>query len=258
MMKQWLFILFCIGSITLHSVEPRDQDLQCILDKTFLSSDQLLSMLALEAAQASEKSIDSAKAVETFKKQFFEEKAQGKFREVYSIFTNAEMREIRKIHESPAYQKYMQETGKTFPKSLEILRGMFREIVHQDGVAKDMEKLAPSFLEITQANFQEEVNQSSKPLIVDVYSSACPPCRLMEPILEELSQEFEEIRFVKINCDTEAELARKYGVTQLPTFLFIKPGQEEPVGKAVGFTAKETFEEKIAEFLWVKTDKTRS
>jgi thioredoxin 1 len=101
-----------------------------------------------------------------------------------------------------------------------------------------------------QTNYQKEIAESTKPLIVDVYSNACPPCRMMEPIFEALSREYKDsIRFVKINCDTESELAKKYDVKALPTLLFIKPGERHEVMKASGFTPKKDFQAKIEEFL---------
>lgn len=255
--KIWL-LAFCIGASPLccEESQTRNQDIQCILEKTFFhpQMDHFLNMLVLEATSAGEKTLNPSETIERFKERFAEEATQAKFREGYSIFSDAEVREIRKIFENPAYEKYMQCGGEVFQKILPIAKEMFKEIVDENGVAKSAEKLGSNFLEITQANFQKEVKGSSKPLLVDVYSSSCPPCRLMEPILEELSQEFESIRFVKINCDTEIELARKYGVTQLPTFLFIKPGQEEAVARVTGFTPKKALEEKISEYFLVKTD----
>jgi hypothetical protein len=208
----WLLI-FCFGFTALQCEEARDRDLRCILEKTFLSPqmEPVLNMLVLDATSASDKELDPTRAIEQFKEQFSEEAVQAEFREIFSVFSDREIQEIRKIHENPAYEKYMQQSCQIFPKGFEIMKGMFREIIAQNGVAKEMEKLASSFLEITQANFEQEVKDSSKPLVVDVYSSSCPPCKLMEPILQELSYEFgDSVRFVKINCDSEVDLARKY------------------------------------------------
>lgn len=247
-----LLLALCIGTSPLYCEETRSQDLQCILERTFLhpQMDQFLNMLVLEATSAGEKTLDAKEAIGKFKELFAEEATQVKLRDAYTVFSDAEVREIRKIFESPAYEKYMQHGGEAFQKNLTVLREMFKEIVDQNGVVKSMEDLGSDFLEITSANFEKEVKESSKPLVVDFYSTSCPPCRLMEPIFEELSQEFgETVRFVKVNCGAEIELARKYGVTQLPTFLLIKPGQEEAAAKVIGFTPKEAFKGKISEFL---------
>lgn len=117
-------------------------------------------------------------------------------------------------------------------------------------VKQSTQEMIADVLEITQDNFQKEICESTKPIIVDIYSKSCQPCRLMESILKEMSIEYKgEIRFVKINCETEVQLARKYNVTQLPTFLFFRPGEETPALMVKGFTSKKNFQAKINEFL---------
>ena len=128
------------------------------------------------------------------------------------------------------------------------LTGLFA--TNHEEVEQSTKEMISDVLEITQENFQKEICESTKPIIVDIYSNSCQPCRLMESILKEMSIEYKgEIRFVKINCEREIQLARKYNVTQLPTFLFIRPGEETPVLLVKGFTSKKNFQAKIAEFL---------
>jgi thioredoxin 1 len=122
--------------------------------------------------------------------------------------------------------------------------------IDRDVVEESTKKTTLEVLEITQANFQEEILESKKPVVIDIYSNSCQPCRLMESTFKEMSLEYKgEIRFAKINCETEIELARKYNVTQLPTFLFIRPGKETPALQVKGFTSKKNFQAKISEFL---------
>ncbi len=105
-------------------------------------------------------------------------------------------------------------------------------------------------LQITRENADEVLSQSSLPLIVDVNATWCNPCRMMNPIIDELSDEYEgKVQFAKVDFDSQNELAQKYNVTSLPTLLFFKPGKNKPVMKNVGFISKKELEAKIAEFI---------
>jgi thioredoxin len=87
--------------------------------------------------------------------------------------------------------------------------------------------------QISQNEFEAEVIQSDLPVVVDFYADWCAPCRQLGPILDRLSAEFSgQIKFVKINCDDEQELAAAFEVTGLPTLAFIDQGQR--VGQFAG------------------------
>ena len=97
---------------------------------------------------------------------------------------------------------------------------------------------------ITQENFEQEITQSAKPIVLDVYASWCGPCQQMMPILEELEQELsDKYKFAKLNVDEARDISIKYGVTSVPTFVFIK--NNEVVGKETGYMSKEVLKEKI-------------
>lgn len=101
---------------------------------------------------------------------------------------------------------------------------------------------------ITKDNFQKEVAQSSLPVVLDVYATWCGPCLQMAPIFEELEKEHSsKYKFVKLNVDEAREIAISYGVTSIPTFIFIK--NNEVLGKETGYMSKENLLEKITEFL---------
>jgi thioredoxin 1 len=92
-------------------------------------------------------------------------------------------------------------------------------------------------ISITQENFKQEVEQSTKPVVVDVYASWCGPCQQMQPIFAALEKEMgEQYKFVQLNVDEARELSIKFGITSVPTFLFIKNGQV--LSKEVGYRSK--------------------
>jgi len=100
-------------------------------------------------------------------------------------------------------------------------------------------------ISITPENYDSEIKQTSKPIILDIYATWCGPCMQMTPILEELEKELgESYKFAKLNVDEAREISIKdFGVTSVPTFVFIKDGVIK--GKETGYMSKEVFLEKI-------------
>lgn len=103
-------------------------------------------------------------------------------------------------------------------------------------------------ISITSENFENEITHSQLPVILDVYASWCGPCQYMTPIFEELESELsDKYKFAKTNIDEERDIAIKYNVSSIPTFVFIKKGQV--LGKETGYMDKETLKGKIKTFL---------
>ena len=100
----------------------------------------------------------------------------------------------------------------------------------------------------TQDSLEKEIKESTLPLVIDIYASWCGPCQQMLPIFEELSKELNnKAKFLKINIDEARTLAIKYGVTSIPTFIFIK--NKKVIDKATGYLSKEDLKEKIEALL---------
>ena len=99
-------------------------------------------------------------------------------------------------------------------------------------------------LEITDATFDEVVLQSDKPVMVDFWAAWCGPCRMVGPIIDELSNEYDGKAVVgKVDVDANQEFAAKYGVRNIPTVLVFKNG--ELVGRQVGVAPKQTYTEAL-------------
>ncbi len=99
-------------------------------------------------------------------------------------------------------------------------------------------------IHVTDATFEEEVLKSNVPVMVDFWAEWCGPCKMIGPIVDELSTEFEgKAKMVKVDVDNNGDTAAKYGIRNIPTLLFFKNGEQ--VDKQVGVVAKAALAEKI-------------
>jgi len=90
---------------------------------------------------------------------------------------------------------------------------------------------------VDDSNFDEIVLQAKTPVLVDFWAEWCGPCRMVEPVVEELAEEYEgRISFVKLDVDQNPKTASKYGIMSIPTLLLFKNGS--PVSNIVGFRPK--------------------
>ena len=102
----------------------------------------------------------------------------------------------------------------------------------------DKEQEGGNIMNITSQNFEQEVLKSDMPVLVDFWASWCGPCKMMSPVVEEIAKEMEgKAKVCKINVDDEQDLAIRYGIMSIPTFLVFKDGKV--VNSTLGVQDKE-------------------
>ena len=95
-------------------------------------------------------------------------------------------------------------------------------------------------VEITDSNFENEVLESDKPVLVDFWAEWCMPCRALAPTIDELADEYEgKVKVGKLDTDANRDVSVKYGISAIPTIILFKNGEVEK--KFVGMTPKQEF-----------------
>lgn len=100
-------------------------------------------------------------------------------------------------------------------------------------------------IEVTSANFESEVLKSNVTVLADFNAGWCGPCKMLKPMVEELSEEKPGVKFVSINIDDEDELADEYGVSSIPCLVVFKGGEE--VNRSVGLIPKDAIVDLLGE-----------
>ena len=100
-------------------------------------------------------------------------------------------------------------------------------------------------MELTKSNFEKEILSHEGLCIVDFWASWCMPCKMLAPVIDELAEEYLEVKFGKVNVDEQGELAAEYGIVSIPSLLFFRDG--EIVNRSVCYRAKEDIAELISE-----------
>jgi thioredoxin 1 len=99
-------------------------------------------------------------------------------------------------------------------------------------------------LEVNESKFNDEVIKSDKPVLVDFWAPWCGPCRMVAPVVEDISKEYKDkLKVVKVNVDENSGIADKYQVTNIPTLMLFKNG--DVVNTMVGFQPKPALEKAI-------------
>lgn len=94
-----------------------------------------------------------------------------------------------------------------------------------------------SHITITKENFEKEVVNNSKPVLIDFWAGWCGPCKMLSPILDQIASEQDDVIIAKVNVDEQPELSTTFGIMSIPTLIFFNKGAV--VGKEIGLQSKE-------------------
>jgi thioredoxin 1 len=111
--------------------------------------------------------------------------------------------------------------------------------------------MAAGISTVNDQTFATSVLKSPRPVLVDFYADWCGPCRRMGPVVESLSQQHPDIKFVRVNVDDSPATARRYGITSIPTFAVFKNGRV--VGATTGYMPPQDLEATISRALSRRT-----
>lgn len=92
-------------------------------------------------------------------------------------------------------------------------------------------------IEVTAQNFDEEVLNYKGKVLVDFWAEWCGPCMMLGPIIEEVSEEVEDVKFCKVNCDEARDVALQFGIMTIPNLIVFENGEQ--VNQSIGYIEKE-------------------
>lgn len=206
----------------------------------------VLDLAVSQVLIASKPGLNANELKEKYKQLTSTPEMQHRFLSIYgSIFNEKELQQALSLIQDERYIEFRRKLALAndicFQESTKILD----DLVHSGG-RQGPDKTKTPIINV-HANTFDEILDSSKPVIIEAYTSWCGPCKNMAVVIKELNQQFGDLyQFAKLNAEKEKSLAKSLGITAYPTVIFFKEGVE--VGRVKGYINKEAFIAKIEQF----------
>lgn len=260
-------ICFCVqnveGKNLDHQSANREDDLKVIIEQTFLRDNQFdkaavsLSLIR-QGIDPSELTIPVEAIAARIDQEMQSEEIWDELADPYRSFSDEELSELRQIFEKESFLKYSTQSFSILKANMHVMDRVLNKVLEESVELSDVSvrkvhgiqtTIQPEseILKITKDNFHEEVEESEKPVIIDVFASWCRPCQSLAPIFESLHEKYQEhCRFGKVDSDEEEMLLSFLKIKVYPTILFMHKGKI--ISREEGSLSKEKFEKKIKEF----------
>lgn len=225
--------------------EAKKKDILELIRVSTLQPEQVDVMVPALVQQSlmSKKSDGNAQEIIAIAKQralsdAFLEKLAAPFDETFS---HEEIKKLIGFYKSEEMRKFFKTYTKTSAPVYPALNLLIEEVV--SSATKTVPE-SDRVIAATKENYQKEVQECDQPVVLDVYSSFCGPCKTIAPIISELSNELSgKVKFIKLNVDQELAISQELGVCSLPTLLFLKNGKV--IDRHVGVIHKNELDAKI-------------
>ncbi len=245
------------AAASLHFSSKREEDLNFILELHFLKCEILDKIAPHFAAQAlikNNKEMPMSELLDQLRQNVDSIEARKQFMQPFQLFSDEEIHQLRQVFDKEVYIKFINAAFPINKSIFDTLDNLLNAIIQQYGQQPAEDKACQEEtegvknLELTQDNFQKEVEQAILPVIIDAYTTWCGPCRAFAPNFEVMHQKYQDsCKFAKIDGDQQKQLLNHLKVRCFPTILFLYKGKI--LLRQEGFMTAEDFEAKIEEFL---------
>ncbi len=229
----------------------REEDLRAILDQTVLKEDHFQNMAHVIAAKKLETgdAADYESMITKMHRAMKDPETMHDLMDTYHSFNDREIHELRQIFENETFQKYNEESFAILKNDMQIMEKTLEQPIDlhvQSPIVKA--PLNRQIVKLTKDNYQEEVEESEVPVVIDVYTDWCHYCKLYSETFKKMHEQFKDkCLFARINADEEKILTTFLKVKAYPTTVFLYKGQV--ISKDTGNMSQEKLEGKIKEFL---------
>lgn len=209
--------------------------------------DGILMSMTQQAIMVSKRELDASKIIPAIKEQILKNDFLRKFAPAFEKnFTHDEIKSITAFYQSDAMKKFFKTSTETFVPVYTAIQEVVNDTVKPPS---DSDKVScDKVSSISGLTYQKEVEESEGCSVLEVYSTFCAPCQALASTISELSNELgDQVKFMKLNLDSEQNLAKKLKIYTVPTLLLIKDGKI--IDRHLGLINKEKLKQKIKEKL---------